>query len=197
MHTQKEMTVPLGSVGLNAKHGAHVGALLFTLLVAFALAPLVGGLVTNTPRVQQASSADDEEQESAAPLDMRTPLPEELHSRWYTQTVAPAIAVGESADVMLQFRNVGHAPWIKGTPSEIRLGEVGLRPLPPEMKVDWPYPDRPARQSEDIVHEQQLATFSFEVIGTVPGTFRLRLQPVVDGVAWLKDEGVYVEITVK
>jgi hypothetical protein len=82
------------------------------------------------------------------------------------------------------------------SPSELRLGDVGDRPLPREMRVDWAYPDRPAIQTEAIVHPQQIATFSFKVKAVAPGTFRLRLRPVVDGVTWLDDEGVFVDILV-
>jgi hypothetical protein len=58
-------------------------------------------------------------------------------------------------------------------------------------------PDRPAAQTESVVDERQLASFTFEVAGDAPGTYRLRVQPVVDGVKWLADEGVYVDITVR
>lgn len=137
------------------------------------------------------------EAETFDPASLRTPLPEELHSQWYTQTVAPVMAVGETATVTLQFRNVGDTAWIKSSPSEVRLGEVGARPLPPEMRVDWLAPDRPAAQSESVVDERQLATFTFKIAGAVPGTFRLRLRPVVDGVKWLDDDGVFVDVTVR
>ena len=179
--------------------GMHWGALLFTLAVAAAALPLLSGallapLATPVP----SSTADPEsENETADPASLRTPLPEELHSEWYTQTARPVIDVGGTAVVTIQYRNVGHTPWFKGGPSEIRLGEVGPRPLPPAMRVDWLTPDRPAAQSESVVHERQLATFTFKVAGDAPGTYRLRVQPVVDGVKWLADEGVFVDITVR
>jgi hypothetical protein len=99
--------------------------------------------------------------------------------------------------VTLQFRNIGQTAWIRGTASEIRLGEVGPRPLPTEMKVDWPLPSRPAIQVEPVVHVQQVVTFTFKVVGVAPGVYRLMLRPVVDGVVWLEDEGVFVDIHVR
>lgn len=174
----------------------HWGALLFTAVLAVAaLAILRGPLTMPIPSAVTGEEADD--QETAAPLDMRTPLPEELHSRWYTQSTLPPLAVGESAHVTLQFINTGHVAWVRSTPSEIRLGEVGSRPLPDEMKVGWPLPDRPAVQSEAIVYQDQVATFTFQVTGAAPGTYRLRLRPVVDGVKWLDDDGVYIDIVVR
>jgi hypothetical protein len=65
------------------------------------------------------------------------------------------------------------------------------------MRVGWWSWDRPARQSELVVHPQQLATFSFKVAGAAPGVYRLNVRPVVDGVAWLEDDGVFVDITVE
>jgi len=167
--------------------------MLFTLIVgiaAFALArPL---LTTPLPSAAALAVADDE----LEPLDVPTPIPEALHSRWYTQTVAPVLDVGEIGHVTMQFRNVGQTAWIRGTPAEIRLGEVGPRPLPTEMKVDWPLPNRPSIQTEVVVEVHQVATFTFKVRGVTPGTYRLMLQPVVDGVAWLEDEGVFIDIQV-
>jgi len=178
--------------------GMHWGALLFTIAIAGAALPLVAGALL-APLKAPSDPAPDlgAEEESAEPGSLRTPLPEELHSAWYTQTVAPVIDVGDIAVVTIQFRNVGHTPWFKNSPSELRLGEVGERPLPPAMRLDWFAPDRPASQSESVVHELQLATFTFKVAGAAPGTYRLRVRPVVDGVKWLQDEGVHVDITVR
>jgi hypothetical protein len=187
------------SVVPSMNRGMHWGALLFTLAVAAAALPLLSGTLL-APLAAPASNsnpAPDSDNETADPASQRTPLPEELHSEWYTQTVAPVIGVGETAAITIQYRNVGHTPWFKGGPSEVRLGEVGSRPLPPAMKVDWLTPDRPAAQTESVVDERQLASFTFKVTGDAPGVYRLRVQPVVDGVKWLADEGVFVDITVQ
>ena len=178
--------------------GMHWGALLFTLAVAAAaLLLLSGSLLAPLAGPVASPTADHESEEAVDPASLRTPLPEELHSEWYTQTVAPVISVGETAAITIQYRNVGHTAWFKGGPSEVRLGEIGPRPLPPAMKVDWLTPDRPAAQSEVVVDERQLASFTFKIAGDAPGTYRLRVQPVVDGVKWLADDGVYVDITVR
>jgi hypothetical protein len=178
--------------------GTHWGALLFTFAIAgTALLLLSGALLAPLPVPPLPATDPSADEEVVEPARLRTHLPEELHSQWYTQTVAPVIDVGDAAVVTIQFRNVGHTPWIKNSPSELRLGEVGPRPLPPAMRLDWLMPDRPAFQSEDVVDERQLATFTFKVAGAAPGTYRLRVRPVVDGVKWLSDEGVYVDITVR
>lgn len=175
----------------------HWGALLFTAAVGVTALFLLAKPLTAPFPVATPASGKEEDEDLVVPTDTRIPLPQELHSRWFTQTVPPVIAIGAIADVTIQVRNIGHVPWIKGTPSEIRLGETGPRPLPTAMKVGWPLPDRPAIQSEAVVYEDDVATFSFKVAGAASGTYRLSLRPVVDGVTWLEDEGIYVEITVK
>jgi hypothetical protein len=170
---------------------------LFTLVIGVVLLSQLAGLLARPLSVSTTNEAQAEEPEPTAPNSDRTPLPAELHSEWYTQTEPPILTAGQTADVTIQFRNVGLTSWIYGSPSEIRLGEVGPRPLPPEMRVDWLYWDRPARQSEPIVRPQQVATFTFQIAGAAPGLYRLNVRPVVDGVAWLEDEGVFVDITVE
>lgn len=176
----------------------HRGALAFTLIVGAASAWMFGGwLLRPLPQAPIEVASPSPPEEEIDPAALRTPLVAELHSEWYTQSAGPVIDVGEVADITIQFRNVGHTAWIKGSPSELRLGEVGPRPLPDSMRVDWLAWDRVAAQTEEIVLEYQLATFSFRVRGAAPGTFRLNVRPVVDGVAWLRDEGVHVDVTVR
>ncbi|HKY51150.1 MAG TPA: hypothetical protein VJP45_07825 [Candidatus Limnocylindria bacterium] len=172
--------------------GTHWGAVLFTLIAAGVLLSLSAGALFAPLRPAPTTAA-----RTPAPTVIRTPLPEELRSQWHSQTAAPVIAVGATAEITIQYRNVGNTPWVKDSPSEIRLGEIGSPPLPAAMRVGWFAADRPAAQSEAVVDERDLATFTFKVIGTAPGTYRLRVRPVVDGVKWLEDEGVFVEITVR
>jgi hypothetical protein len=82
--------------------------------------------------------------------------------------------------------------------SEVRLGIVGDDPslATGGYAVDWPFPTRPAVQSQDVVVPGATATFAFAVHGVSPGWLVIRLRPVMDGVAWLDDEGVYVELIV-
>ncbi len=173
-------------------HGTHWGAVVFTLIAAVVLLSFFAGSLFAPLRPAPTTAA-----RTPAPTTLRTPLPEELRSQWHSQTAAPVIDVGATAEITIQYRNVGNTPWIKDSPSEIRLGEVGSPPLPAAMRLDWFASDRPAVQSEAIVDERDLASFTFKVRGTAPGTYRLRVRPVVDGVKWLDDEGVFVQITVR
>lgn len=121
------------------------------------------------------------------------------HSQWLGQSSYPTIAVGETTTLFVAFRNVGAGAWVKGTASEARLGvnlddrtfsELG-------MAVGWALPDRPAMQSEPYVGPGGTATFVFRVKGVKTGQYTLHLRPVIDGVTWMEDEGVFLVVTVR
>lgn len=122
-----------------------------------------------------------------------------FHSRWLGQSPYPTVAVGGTTTISLTFRNVGATTWVRGATSEARLGvnlddhmvaNIG-------MAVGWPTPDRPAIQTEGNVAPGQVATFTFQLKGVQPGMFTLHLRPVVDGIAWMEDEGVFMTVTVR
>jgi hypothetical protein len=64
------------------------------------------------------------------------------------------------------------------------------------MNVGWPSPNRVAIQNEASVGPGAVASFSFTVKALYSaGTVRIPLRPVIDGVAWLEDQGVFVPVT--
>lgn len=165
---------------------------MFTLLVALGVLALltVVDVPSHTPA---AAIAEEATARPSAPV----PVAPLFHSRWYTQTVDPELAVGDTAVITVVLRNVGHTAWVRDTAAEVRLGERERQPLPEAMRVNWLAGDRPAAQSEATVGEWGLATFTFEVRGATRGIFRLELRPVVDGVTWLEDDGIHVDIWVR
>jgi len=122
-----------------------------------------------------------------------------FHSELVDQSRHPTLRVGEtSAPITVKLRNTGSRAWVRGIPSEqVNLGIVGdARPFGP-LALAWPSADRVAIQSEPRVQPGEAASFVFRVRApTTPGTYALRLQPVVDGVTWLEDAGVMSLITV-
>ncbi len=122
-----------------------------------------------------------------------------LASRWLAQSPYPTLARGEVAMVTVSFRNTGTLAWVKGTPTEARLGIVEDSTLLAELGFasTWVLPSRPAVQYQRNVAPNEIATFNFNVRAGQQGVWVMRLRPVVDGVAWLDDEGVYVTVTVK
>lgn len=178
---------------LHRDHTALVYTLTIGLLVpALVLAWLISVLTVPTRSDEPRPVA------STGPVSVRTPLASEVHSKWVTQRGPAAILVDGTADFEMVFRNTGSVAWVRGTASEVRLGIAGDDPAFAErgFAVDWPLPTRVAAQSEPVVDPGEVATFRFSVLGATPGILFLPLRPVIDGVAWLEDEGAYVELIV-
>jgi len=120
------------------------------------------------------------------------------HSAWIAQSPWPAVQAGEvTVPLSFMFRNTGTATWRRGGPDQVNLGMVDDDSSWGLLGVGWPSANRPAAQSESAVGPGAIATFTFQVRAPAdPGTYTLALRPVVDGVSWLEDDGVFVMITV-
>ena len=121
-----------------------------------------------------------------------------LHSAWTSQTQMPAMQPASTSQVTLLFRNAGTKTWTRGLAgSQVALGVNGdsgaFSAL--GMNVGWPSANRVAIQNEVSVGPGAVATFTFTVKAPFSaGTVRIPLRPVVDGVAWLEDQGVFVPV---
>jgi len=127
------------------------------------------------------------------------PAPPSFHSQWVTESPWPTIAIGQTTTLSVTFRNAGATTWTKGTASEARLGVNGDDRTFSRlgMAVGWPIPDRPAVQDLASVAQGATTTFTFSIRGVALGTYALHLRPVIDGVTWMEDEGVYMVVTVR
>ena len=122
-----------------------------------------------------------------------------FHSKWVSQSASPALAPGAtSADLTFTFKNTGTKTWTKGLlGQQAALGIRNDEHTWASLAVAWPDPTRPAMQTEAAVAPGQNATFTFKVRAPqAPSTYVIALRPVIDGVTWLDDEGVFVAITV-
>jgi glucose/arabinose dehydrogenase len=121
------------------------------------------------------------------------------HSRLVSQSPNPSLAPGAtSGDITLTFRNTGTKTWTKGiVGQQALLGIKNDDRTWASLAVGWPDPARPAVQTEQSVPPGANATFTFKVKAPqTPSTYVLALRPVVDGVAWMEDQGVVVSVTV-
>lgn len=121
-------------------------------------------------------------------------------SRWVSQSAYAIVDAGQVTPSMtITFRNAGSRPWRKGMFGEqANLGINGDDRSLAAYAVNWPTPDRVAIQNEAVVDPGGLATFTFSMRGpSVPGTYQLHLRPVIDGVTWMTDEGVFMYVTVR
>ena len=122
-----------------------------------------------------------------------------LHSAWMSQTQVPAMQPATTSQATLLFRNTGTKTWTKGVAgSQVALGVNGdsasFSTL--GMNVGWPSANRVAIQNEASVGPGALASFTFALKAPLSaGTVRIPLRPVIDGVAWLEDQGVFVPVT--
>ena len=122
-----------------------------------------------------------------------------LHSAWASQTQVPALQPASTTQVTLLFRNTGTKTWTRGLAgSQVTLGVNGdsgaFSAL--GMNVGWPSANRVALQNEASVGPGAIASFTFAVKAPFSaGTVRIPLRPVIDGVAWLEDQGVFVPVT--
>ena len=122
-----------------------------------------------------------------------------FHSAWASQTQVPAMQPAATSQVTLAFRNTGTKTWTKGVVgSQVALGVNGDNATFSALglNVGWPSSNRVAIQNESSVAPGSVASFTFAVKAPFSaGTVRIPLRPVVDGVAWLEDQGVYVPVT--
>ena len=121
-----------------------------------------------------------------------------LHSAWVSQTAVPALQPAATRSVSLLFRNSGTKTWQKGVAgSEVALGINGDNTSFSAlgMNVGWPSANRVAAQNESAVPPGGIATFTFAIKAPFSGGLvNIPLRPVVDGVAWLEDQGVVVPV---
>jgi len=52
-------------------------------------------------------------------------------------------------------------------------------------------------QDAPVVPPGATSSFTFRLKGTAPGTYAIHLRPVIDGITWMEDEGVYMVVTVR
>ncbi|MEK6206085.1 MAG: CAP domain-containing protein [Chloroflexota bacterium] len=127
------------------------------------------------------------------------PLDNGLHSAWMSQTPVPAMQPASTTQATLLFRNTGTKTWTKGlTGSQVVLGVNGDSSAFAAlgMNVGWPSANRIAVQNEASVAPGGVASFTFTVKAPFSaGTVRIPVRPVIDGVAWLEDQGVFVPVT--
>lgn len=121
------------------------------------------------------------------------------HSKWIGQSANPSLAPGAtSGDITVTFRNTGTKTWTKGIlGQQAALGIKNDDRTWASLAVSWPDAARPAAQTEQSVPPGANATFTFKVKAPqTPSTYVLALRPVIDGVTWLEDQGVFVSVTV-
>jgi hypothetical protein len=119
-----------------------------------------------------------------------------FHAGWAGQSANPTLAPGQQVTLVLALRNTGYRGWYRGSPGQqANLGtSAPLDVARPELGLG----NRIATQSTDYVGPGQTGWFEVRVTApSAPGTYRLDVRGVIDGVTWLEDPGIYWLITVQ
>jgi hypothetical protein len=123
----------------------------------------------------------------------------EYHTTFYAQSAYPAIAPGQTAEWVIAFTNTGGTGWDLSKATALRLGTWSPQDAPSMLATPaWIAVNRPAEQTTAWVGPGQQAWFRVQLQApNAPGTYRLYLRPVIDGVEWLENAGAYVDVSVR
>jgi hypothetical protein len=122
------------------------------------------------------------------------------HSRWLSQSNYLVMSPGQVADFWIKFTNTGTETWnrgIWGRQANLGLNGDDKSPYRLGMAADWLWDDRIATTYVPQVAPGEVGEFRFKVRAPMTrGTYRLNLRPVIDGTAWMEDQGVFWLIVV-
>jgi|GEM_PF-1093975 len=115
-----------------------------------------------------------------------------------SQSPYPTLSPGESTDLFIKIRNIGQATWQKGI---VNLGTSNPLDRTPifDRGSGWITNNRITLE-EDTVAPGNVGTFRFNYsvpIGTPLKAYDEYFRPVVDGLKWLEDQGIFLRITVQ
>jgi len=122
------------------------------------------------------------------------------HAGWAGQSPDVTLSPGQTATMVVAFRNLGYRGWYRGYPGQqANLGTAD--PLDAQrwdLMSGWPSASRIATTTTAYVGPGQVGWFQFQVRApSSAGLYVLRVRGVIDGATWLEDPGVYWTITVR
>lgn len=119
---------------------------------------------------------------------------------WQAQSDYPTMRPGEVRAFWILFKNTGTETWVRGQWGQqvnLALNGDNKEPFRLGMAHRWLWDDRIATTIEQRVAPGEVGEFRFTIRAPVtPGAYSLNLRPVVDGLQWFKDEGVFWTIVV-
>lgn len=129
---------------------------------------------------------------------------EGFHARWAGQSEYVTLRPGQETDLTVRYVNAGDRTWVRGALGTAQADLGASAPRDNTRDFDRgilvsPYlnPDRFAAMTETSVAPGETATFTFRARAPLSaGVYRIELGIVIDGVSWLEDEGVYLQVTV-
>jgi hypothetical protein len=122
------------------------------------------------------------------------------HASWTAQSPDPALAAGAFTTLVVALTNTGSRGWYRGVADQqVNLATNDPQDAElPEIAADWLSANRLASTTTEYVGPGEVGWFEFAVRApTTPGDYRLGLRGVVDGAAWLEDDGIFFTIHVR
>ena len=121
-----------------------------------------------------------------------------FHAAFLNESAWPTLAAGTSTSLTVRYQNSGTATWqtgVAGKQANLGLNGDTVAFANLGMNDGWLSANRLATTTESSVAPGQTGTFTFNVRApSIPGTYRLPLRPVIDGVTWMEDSGVFMVI---
>jgi hypothetical protein len=132
-----------------------------------------------------------------------------FHAAWYGQSGYPTLCPGQTARAVVAYYNSGSLGWAiapleyaalgtwgpsPGQDQPSTLGGDGTRGTPNTRFAGY---NRPAAMPAGYIGPGQVAWFQFTVEApSTPGSYRFYLRPLIEGVEWMEDYGVFWQVTV-
>ncbi|MEX2209858.1 MAG: SpoIID/LytB domain-containing protein [Patescibacteria group bacterium] len=133
--------------------------------------------------------------------------------QWVSQSAHPVMEEGATATVSIRLKNIGSSNWQSDGSNPVRLGTdrpqdrlsgftdggsaagwIGMN----RVKLTRNVTDTGKNvDGETTVAPGEVGEFEFDVVGDpAPGTYREYFRPVTEGIAWMRDIGIYWDMTV-
>src|SRR5213594_40946 len=158
------------------------------------------GGVAEVARATPVSRATTQPQpHSAIPAKVALPPDSGYHATWSAQSADPVVYPGAFTTLVVALRNTGSRGWYRGvTEQQATLGTSDPPDIErPELALDWLSANRLATTITDYVGPGEVGWFEFTVRApSAGGDYLLALRPVVDGVGWLEDDGIFFTLHV-
>lgn len=124
--------------------------------------------------------------------------PQNYHCQWVEQSSYPTLQPLEIATVWVKFKNTGTATWYNYGDHPTRLGTSHNQDRSSDFyKHTWLANNRPANLKESSVTPGNIGTFEFYIKGPETSqTYQEYFQPLIEGITWMEDYGVFWNITV-
>ena len=114
-----------------------------------------------------------------------------------TSTASP-LEPGGSITIRIVIKNTSQRTWSNSGSNPTRLGTSNPRERSSAFAVqDWLSPGRPTTIEEEEVGPGENATFIFDVLAPPQsGTYREYFTPLIEGVSWMNDIGMFIVLGV-